>query len=85
MLHERHPDLDEHSSAVGRLAELVARRLRLDERESARVRLAADLHDIGKAQAAGVGGPGGAATTPGRGWPVSSAAAGSGGSTPAIA
>jgi diguanylate cyclase (GGDEF)-like protein len=47
-LAERHPDLSPHVDAVTVLAEHVARRLGLGENVIEEVRLAADLHDIGK-------------------------------------
>jgi HD-GYP domain-containing protein (c-di-GMP phosphodiesterase class II) len=47
-LAERHPDLGEHSDGVATLAAAVARSLGLSAEEIARVRLAADLHDVGK-------------------------------------
>jgi diguanylate cyclase (GGDEF)-like protein/putative nucleotidyltransferase with HDIG domain len=48
VLAERHPDVDAHSSSVARLAEAVARHLGLADHEAERVRVAAELHDIGK-------------------------------------
>jgi diguanylate cyclase (GGDEF)-like protein len=48
VLAERHPDLGDHLSGVAELADAVAKRLGLDEQECARVRHAAELHDIGK-------------------------------------
>jgi diguanylate cyclase (GGDEF)-like protein len=45
---ERHPSLGTHSHGVADLAAAVATELGLEERECARVRLAAELHDIGK-------------------------------------
>jgi HD-GYP domain-containing protein (c-di-GMP phosphodiesterase class II) len=47
-LAERYPDLDDHAHGVAELAEDTARRLELDEEEIGQVRLAAELHDIGK-------------------------------------
>ena len=47
-LSERHPDLEPHSSEVADLADAVARRLGLPDAEVAEVRLAAELHDVGK-------------------------------------
>jgi two-component system cell cycle response regulator len=47
-LAERHPDLGDHSDGVAALAAAVARRLGLSDDEIARIRLAADLHDVGK-------------------------------------
>jgi two-component system, cell cycle response regulator len=48
VLAERHPALGDHVDGVAELAEAVARRLGLDDRQSAQVRHAAELHDIGK-------------------------------------
>jgi diguanylate cyclase (GGDEF)-like protein/putative nucleotidyltransferase with HDIG domain len=47
-LAERHPDLDSHSPGVASLAAEVARNLGLSAQEAEQVRLAAELHDIGK-------------------------------------
>ena len=47
-LAERHPDLDSHVHDVGALAEATARRLGVPEDELERIRLAGELHDIGK-------------------------------------
>ena len=47
-LAERHPDLDDHSHDVASLAETLAARLGLPPDEVDQVRLAAELHDIGK-------------------------------------
>ena len=47
-LSERHPDLEPHSSEVAELADAVARRLGLPDADVAEVRLAAELHDVGK-------------------------------------
>jgi putative nucleotidyltransferase with HDIG domain len=47
-LAERHPDLDSHSHGVASLAAEVARNLGLSAQEAEQVRLAAELHDIGK-------------------------------------
>jgi diguanylate cyclase (GGDEF)-like protein len=49
LLGERHPGLSPHLSTVAQLAELTARRLGLPAHEVKRVRLATELHDIGKA------------------------------------
>lgn len=48
MLAERSPDLDEHLGGVSALAEDTARALGLDEHDVRLVRIAAELHDIGK-------------------------------------
>jgi two-component system cell cycle response regulator len=48
VLSERHPDLEPHVSAVAELADAVARRLGLPDTRVAEVRLAAELHDVGK-------------------------------------
>ncbi len=47
-LAERYPDLDDHSHGVAELAAQVAQKLMLTEQEVERVRLAAELHDVGK-------------------------------------
>jgi diguanylate cyclase (GGDEF)-like protein len=47
-LAERHPELGPHGSEVAALAEAVARRLAVPTGELRTVRLAAELHDIGK-------------------------------------
>ncbi len=47
-LSERHPDLEPHSNEVADLADAVARRLGLPDGDIAEVRLAAELHDVGK-------------------------------------
>ena len=47
-LSERHPDLGPHVSEVAELADAVARRLGLPDVLVAEVRLAAELHDVGK-------------------------------------
>jgi HD-GYP domain-containing protein (c-di-GMP phosphodiesterase class II) len=47
-LAERHPDLDSHSHGVAILAGAVARNLGLSAQEAEQVRLAAELHDVGK-------------------------------------
>jgi diguanylate cyclase (GGDEF)-like protein/putative nucleotidyltransferase with HDIG domain len=47
-LSERHPDLGRHMSDVAALADAVARRLGLPDAAIDEVRLAAELHDIGK-------------------------------------
>jgi len=48
VLAERSPDLDEHLGGVSALAEDTARALGLDEHDVRLVRIAAELHDIGK-------------------------------------
>lgn len=48
-LRERQPDLATHLRDVGRLAALTGRRLGLEGEELEELRLAAELHDIGKA------------------------------------
>ncbi|MEX0989732.1 MAG: HD domain-containing phosphohydrolase [Actinomycetota bacterium] len=45
---ERHPQLGEHRDEVADLAEAIARRFGAEDYELARVRRAAELHDIGK-------------------------------------
>jgi diguanylate cyclase (GGDEF)-like protein/putative nucleotidyltransferase with HDIG domain len=47
-LAERYPELDEHSLGVASLAEQTARALGLEPDDIEAVRLAAELHDIGK-------------------------------------
>jgi two-component system, cell cycle response regulator len=47
-LAERYPELDDHSHGVAELAAQVARCLTLSDQEIERVRLAAELHDVGK-------------------------------------
>jgi len=47
-LSERHPDLEPHCGEVAELADAVARRLGLPDAEVTEVRLAAELHDVGK-------------------------------------
>jgi diguanylate cyclase (GGDEF)-like protein/putative nucleotidyltransferase with HDIG domain len=47
-LAERYPELDDHSLGVASLAEQTARVLGLDHGEVEAVRLAAELHDVGK-------------------------------------
>ena len=47
-LSERHPDLEPHSTEVADLADAVARRLGLPDADVAEVRIAAELHDVGK-------------------------------------
>ena len=47
-LTERHPDLDGHVQGVGSLVEATARRLGIEEAELDSLRLAGELHDIGK-------------------------------------
>ena len=49
LVRERRADLREHVDGVARMAELTARRFGLCEREVRHIRLAAELHDIGKA------------------------------------
>jgi diguanylate cyclase (GGDEF)-like protein len=49
LVRERRADLREHVDGVARTAELTARRFGLCEREVRHVRLAAELHDVGKA------------------------------------
>ena len=48
VLMERHPDLEAHLQGVAQLADGVGRRLGLDEEALEQLRLAAELHDIGK-------------------------------------
>jgi diguanylate cyclase (GGDEF)-like protein len=48
VLHERDPDLADRLDRVADLADVVCQRLDLDEPERARIRQAAQLHDIGK-------------------------------------
>jgi|SRR5579884_760085 len=48
-IHERQPEAAAHLREVGRLAALVGRRLGMGADELAELRLAAELHDIGKA------------------------------------
>jgi diguanylate cyclase (GGDEF)-like protein len=48
VLMERHPDLEAHLEGVARLAGGVGRRLGLDDEALEQLRLAAELHDIGK-------------------------------------
>jgi two-component system cell cycle response regulator len=48
VLSERSPDLDEHLSGVARLAAHTAQRLELPDHEVGRIRLGAELHDVGK-------------------------------------
>jgi two-component system, cell cycle response regulator len=48
VLSERTPDLDEHLSGVARLAARAAQELGLSDHEVKRIRLAAELHDVGK-------------------------------------
>jgi diguanylate cyclase (GGDEF)-like protein len=45
---ERHPDLGRHISSVATLADAVARQLGLDRGQVDEVRIAAELHDVGK-------------------------------------
>jgi HD-GYP domain-containing protein (c-di-GMP phosphodiesterase class II) len=49
LLTERSSELGRHTTGVGVLAEITAARLGLDEDESERIRLGAELHDVGKA------------------------------------
>jgi response regulator RpfG family c-di-GMP phosphodiesterase len=49
LLRERRVDLHEHVDGVARMAELTARRMGLSNREVRHTRLAAELHDVGKA------------------------------------
>jgi diguanylate cyclase (GGDEF)-like protein len=49
LVRERRADLRDHVDGVARMAELTARRFGLSEREVRHIRLAAELHDIGKA------------------------------------
>jgi diguanylate cyclase (GGDEF)-like protein len=49
LLRERRVDLHEHVDGVARMAELTAQRLGLSNREVRHTRLAAELHDVGKA------------------------------------
>jgi len=48
LLGERDPDLEEHLAGVGLLAQRMAERLRLPEASTSAIRLAAELHDVGK-------------------------------------
>jgi diguanylate cyclase (GGDEF)-like protein len=48
VLSERTPELDDHLSGVARLAARAAQQLGLPEHEVKRIRLAAELHDVGK-------------------------------------
>jgi diguanylate cyclase (GGDEF)-like protein len=48
VLSERTPELDEHLSGVARLAARAAQQLGLADHEVKRIRLAAELHDVGK-------------------------------------
>jgi two-component system cell cycle response regulator len=47
-LNERHPDLEQQITGVAALADAVARRIGLDAGQVEEVRLAAELHDVGK-------------------------------------
>jgi diguanylate cyclase (GGDEF)-like protein/putative nucleotidyltransferase with HDIG domain len=47
-LEERHPDMGEHLDGVAQWSEAVARHLEMTDADVARVRQAAELHDIGK-------------------------------------
>ena len=47
-LSERHPELGEHITDVALLADTVARRMGLERGQVEEVRLAAELHDVGK-------------------------------------
>lgn len=49
LLEERSSELGQHTSEVAELAERTAARLGVAEEERARIRLAAELHDVGKA------------------------------------
>ena len=49
LLRERRVDLHKHVDGVARMAELTARRMGLSNREVRHTRLAAELHDVGKA------------------------------------
>jgi diguanylate cyclase (GGDEF)-like protein len=49
LVRERRADLRDHVDGVARMAELTARRFGLCEREVRHIRLAAELHDVGKA------------------------------------
>ena len=49
LLRERRQDLHSHAGGVARLAELTATALGLSNREARHTRLAAELHDVGKA------------------------------------
>jgi putative nucleotidyltransferase with HDIG domain len=49
LISERSSELGHHTSQVATLAELTARRLGLGPDERLRIRLAAELHDVGKA------------------------------------
>jgi diguanylate cyclase (GGDEF)-like protein len=48
VLSERTPELDDHLSGVARLAARAAQQLGLPQHEVKRIRLAAELHDVGK-------------------------------------
>jgi diguanylate cyclase (GGDEF)-like protein len=48
VLSERTPELEDHLSGVARLAARAAQQLGLPEHELKRIRLAAELHDVGK-------------------------------------
>lgn len=48
-LHERRPELATHLRRVGRLAAHIGRRLGIEEEKLEQIRLAGELHDIGKA------------------------------------
>ena len=48
VLHERDPDLSQHLHDVAALAQMTATELGLPEEQIAQIRLAAQLHDIGK-------------------------------------
>ena len=48
VLRERDPDLEEHHDDVGRLAQELSERVGLPEEAVDRIRLAAELHDVGK-------------------------------------
>jgi diguanylate cyclase (GGDEF)-like protein len=49
LLRERRTDLHKHVDGVARMAELTARRIGLCDRDVRHTRLAAELHDVGKA------------------------------------
>jgi len=49
VLGEQNPDLEHHITDVAHLAQLISERLEMAEHEVSRVRLAAELHDVGKA------------------------------------
>jgi putative nucleotidyltransferase with HDIG domain len=47
-LSERNPDLEQHTTSVAALADAVARRIGLERAQVDEVRIAAELHDVGK-------------------------------------